>query len=244
MLPRDWLAYLSDLVLDISTSRPEKIIFEDTRPRHDILNQAGSTAGDQWDYYSSVKHHRSTADASQSSSRASTMDHQTIGDIITSNTSPLFSLHEHVENIVWDILNLGVARWMLADCSAIYRRWFLASKHLKKISMNALKFSRCPNALAKHGDYSRTSPINRRTTGAWWRCTSLRYVIFHNEHIFRYLKMEIAWTSNEGKIETNNSAAQFDVYRHQNMASIDVRFRRLKSIPALEVDIIIMAVDP
>ena len=55
-------------------------------------------------------------------------------------------------------------------CSAIYRRWYLALKHREKISMHALKFFFRPDALAKHCDYSLTSPIIRRTTGAWWRC--------------------------------------------------------------------------
>ena len=67
-------------------------------------------------------------------------------------------------------------------CSAIYRRWYLASKHQEKISMHALKFSRCPDALAKHGDYSRTSPIIRRTTGAWWRCPGDAQICASREH--------------------------------------------------------------
>ena len=46
-------------------------------------------------------------------------------------------------------------------------RRFLASKHREKISIHAC--SRCPDALAKHGEYSRTSPIIRQTAGVWWR---------------------------------------------------------------------------
>ena len=55
-----------------------------------------------------------------------------IADIYTSmlRTSPM------CRRCVWDILNLAVPRWLLSAarrCSAIYRRWFLATKHREKI---------------------------------------------------------------------------------------------------------------
>ena len=67
---------------------------------------------------------------------------------------------------IWDILNLGVlylTECSPADrrCSAIYRRWFLATIHRDNFLMHALNF------LSMHDDYSRTTPIIRRTTGAW-----------------------------------------------------------------------------
>ena len=116
------------------------------------------------DFKRSAKHRRSTADASpRSIGDGSAMDHQTIGDITTSNLHRRCS-QEHrrcvadvslmCRRCVWYIFNLGVHRRMFADCSAIYRRWYLASKQWEKISMHALKLS----------------PIIRGTTGAWWRC--------------------------------------------------------------------------
>ena len=58
---------------------------------------------------------------------------------------------------------LGAVRRYIAD--GIWRR-----NIVRKFQCMHWNFSRCPDALAKHGDYSRTSPIIRRTTGAWWRC--------------------------------------------------------------------------
>ena len=104
---------------------------------------------------------------------------QIIRDIITSNIHPP-CLHEHVENIadvapmcrrcVWDILNLGVPHWIFADCCALLgnvRRYIDDGSWRRNIGRKfQWHFCRCPDALAKHGDYSHTSPIIRRNTGA------------------------------------------------------------------------------
>ena len=48
--------------------------------------------------------------------------------------------------------------------------------------MHALNFFRCPDAFAKHGDYSRTSQIIRRTTGAWWQLPGDAQICASREH--------------------------------------------------------------
>ena len=55
----------------------------------------------------------------------------------------------------------------------------------RKIQCMHWNFSRCPDALAKHGNYSRTSPIIRRTTGAWWRFRIAMPEFVHREGIGR-----------------------------------------------------------
>ena len=62
-------------------------------------------------------------------------------------------------------------------CSAIYRRWYLASKHREKISMHALKFftmSRCLSEawrlLAYVADHS---PNHWCMVALLWRCPNL-----------------------------------------------------------------------
>ena len=125
----------------------------------------------------------------------SAMDHQTIGDIITSNMHRR-CLHEHRRFVAdvspmcrrceWDIFGHGVHRRMLADCSALFGN---ISPMVFGVETSGENFSRCPDALAKHGDYSRTSPIIRRTTGAWWRCSGdARAKFVHRESIGRLKK--------------------------------------------------------
>ena len=142
-------------------------------------------------------HRRSTADASPSSSgtsasitkpsAGSAMDHQTIGDIIISNMHRRCS-HEHrrwvadVSGTFSTLVYIAECSPTALRCSTIYRRWYLASEHREKILMHAFNFSRCPDALAKYGDYSRTSPLIRRTTGVWRRCPGDAQICASREH--------------------------------------------------------------
>ena len=74
---------------------------------------------------------------------------------------------------VWDIFGLGVHRRMLADCLALFGdispMAFGVETSGENLNACIEILSRCPDPLARHGDYSRTSPIIRQTTGAWWR---------------------------------------------------------------------------
>ena len=74
---------------------------------------------------------------------------------------------------VWAILNLGALRIGAA------RRYIADGIWRRNIGGN---FSRGPDALAKHSDYSRTSPIIRRTTGAWWRWPGDAQICASREH--------------------------------------------------------------
>ena len=72
----------------------------------------------------------------------------------------------------WCAVDVSAAFWTLvylAECSLTYLRCsalVLATKHWEKIAMHTLHFFSMPDALVKHGDYSRTSPIICRTTAA------------------------------------------------------------------------------
>ena len=75
----------------------------------------------------------------------SAMDDQTIGDIIISIMHRRF-WHKH-RRCVADVSGTFLTLVYIAECSptarrcsAIYRQWYLASKHREKISMHALKF--------------------------------------------------------------------------------------------------------
>ena len=70
---------------------------------------------------------------------------------------------------------LGAVQRYIAD--GIWRR-----NIGRKFECMHWNFSRCPDALAKHGDYSRTSPIIRRTSGAWWRCSGDAQICASREH--------------------------------------------------------------
>ena len=80
-----------------------------------------------------------------------------------------------------DILNVGVGlpRRMFASCALLgaVRRYPMHGSWRRNIrrKFQCLHWncSRCPDALVKHDDYSRTSPIIYRTTGAWWPCPNL-----------------------------------------------------------------------
>ena len=77
----------------------------------------------------SPKHRRCFAEQLGNIGDESAMDHQTIGDIITSNMHRR-CLHEHRRFVAdvspmcrrceWDIFGLGVHRRMFADCSALF----------------------------------------------------------------------------------------------------------------------------
>ena len=109
--------------------------------------------------------------------RASAMDHQTIGDIITSNMHRR-CLHEH-RRCVADVSGTFLTSVYIAECSptvrrcsAIYRRWYLASNHWEKISMHALNFfsiSRCLGEawrlLAYIADHSPNDSVRRHDAG-------------------------------------------------------------------------------
>ena len=101
-------------------------------------------------------------------------------------------LHEHrrcvtdvlpiCRRCIWDIFNLGVPRRLLGvvrRCIAdgIWRRNI--GRAFQCMHWN---FSRCPDALAKHGNYSRTSPIIRLSTGARWRCSGDAQIWASQEH--------------------------------------------------------------
>ena len=75
---------------------------------------------------------------------------------------------------VWYIFNLGVHRRMFADCSAIYRRWYLASKHREKISMHALKFFSMSRCLGE------AWPIIRRTERIFPHFITIFAMVFYN----------------------------------------------------------------
>ena len=70
---------------------------------------------------------------------------------------------------------LGAVRRYIAD--GIWRR-----NIGRKFQCMHWNFSRCPDALAKHGDDSRMSPIIRRTTGAWWAALAMPKFV-HRESI-------------------------------------------------------------
>ena len=70
---------------------------------------------------------------------------------------------------------LGAARQNIAD--SIWRRNI--GREFQYMHWNC---SRCPDALAKHGAYSCTSPIICRTTGAWWRCSGDAQICASREH--------------------------------------------------------------
>ena len=81
------------------------------------------------DFQRSAKHRRSTADASPSSS-----EQRRSGD-----KSPYHRQYYHVEYAP----PMFTRTSPMCRCSAIYRRWYLASKHREKIAMHAICFSRC-----------------------------------------------------------------------------------------------------
>ena len=108
---------------------------------------------------------------------------QMMRDILTSTIQRL-CLHEHVENMrlrhfePWCI-SPNVRRLLCSPrgCSAIYRRWFLATKHWDKIPMHAFTFlsmSRCLGEvwrlLAYVADHS---PNYSRAVSLPWRCPNL-----------------------------------------------------------------------
>ena len=63
---------------------------------------------------------------------------------------------------IWVIFNLGVPRRMFADCSALFSD---ISPMVFDVETSGENFNACIE-IWKFGDYSRTSPIIRRTTGA------------------------------------------------------------------------------
>ena len=104
---------------------------------------------------------------------------QIIRDIITSNIHPP-CLHEHVENIAdvspmclghfepWcTSLNFHRLWCATRQCSAIYRRWFLATKHREKISMTFFSMSRCL------GEAWRLLAYVADHSPKYWRCPNL-----------------------------------------------------------------------
>ena len=112
------------------------------------------------------------------------MDHRTIGDIITSNIHRR-CLHEHVENIA-DVSPMCLGHfepWCISPnarrCSAIY--------HIADGSWRR-NFSRCPDALVKHGGDSRTSPIIRRTILVHGGAAMVMPKFEHRESIGRLIK--------------------------------------------------------
>ena len=118
-------------------------------------------------------HRHSTVDASHSSSWISA----TIGDGVhkPSNrlyTSPMFT------RTFWNIGDVSatcLALVYLTECCVHYCA--LLSAVRRYIADGSWRWNigrkfQC-NVLVKHGDYSRTSLIICRTTGAWWRCTNL-----------------------------------------------------------------------
>ena len=130
------------------------------------------------------------------------MDHQTIGDIITSNMHRrcLHELRRFVADVSpmcrrceWDIFGLGVHRRMLADCSALFGN---ISPMVFGVETSGRIFNACieifldvPMPWRSMAITRRTSPIIRRTTGAWWRCSGDARVKFvHRESIGRLKK--------------------------------------------------------
>ena len=110
------------------------------------------------------------------------MDHQTIGDIIISNMHRR-CLHEH-RRCVADVSGTFLALMYIAECSptarrcsAIYRQWYLASKHREKISMHALNFfsmSRCLGEAWRLLTYvADHSPNHWRMVAQPWRCPNV-----------------------------------------------------------------------
>ena len=82
----------------------------------------------------------------------------------------------------WDIFNLGVHRRLLGAVRQYIAVSIWRRNIGRKFQCMHLIFSRCPDALAKHSDYSRTSPIIRRTTDVWGRCPGDAQIYASRKH--------------------------------------------------------------
>ena len=141
---------------------------------------------------------RSTAVAPPMLRRAAREHRRWIGDVSLNHrrcyhidySSPMFTRASPMCcRCIADVSGTFLALVYIAESSPTARRcsvkspMVFGSKHREKISMHALKFLSMSRCLGEaDGENSRTSPIIRRTTGAWWRCPGDAQMCASREH--------------------------------------------------------------